>query len=599
MRSRRWLAPTILALCSTNTFAGEQLSEAPRVPAPEESDPILSSDDRARSNQSLRTQSGIKLNVTSAARGHDAHPTAASIGTVNLTSALLSRPVDVRIETGVPIVAYGLPASLSVLELALDGKPYQLQFSHEATDGRTGLRHVIMTVLNDETAKARFTISQDGKAVYGTLRTGASTYIFEPTRQAGEQTIYRYFAGNAVNGSRGGVIGASQLARRHHQIEALGEIKPDYSFSSDEVAYMIGGELGTVRATTESAFVEAAQRLSAVTQFTGTERFQQVGVRSTQDGGRLATFKQLIDGVPFDAVNEMLVDRNGKLLRLATAIAPQGASHTVPVLSGADARRLAQTEWMARYGRTVPGVKVHAAVVAQYRYDRPTHTLLPYFSFEFEVPDESITFHADVDAVSGRVQLKELVSNNVSYTACEDFRGVLDPTLPKISACTPGRVVNGYAHPQQTGYCTQPSNYPANHSCNQGHKTNVYEVMNDIRNTVPAAVGGNAPGTPACCNEISNVVVLQRDTRISVSEASGWRINQPTSDILSPEILAHEMGHIYVNVYNDYLEVETNVFAGAVREGTASTFGGLVGAVAGRAGKTSLKRVDRTMAARS
>ena len=222
----------------------------------------------------------------------------------------------------------------------------------------------------------------------------------------------------------------------------------------------------------------------------------------------------------------------------------------------------------------------------QYRLDQQALALKPFFNIFLEIAGNPTAFYARIDAVSGNVELVEVVAHNVSYVSCRDLNQQKEPGRPPrpVIACTEtaSRLEKGYAHPTQSGYCTQPADYPADSPCSTTDKKNVYEVMNDTRNTLPGAVATNAPGTPACCNEITDVTVIQGSPDISVSRASGTRIRGPYQDSSSAEVLAHEMGHVYVNVYNDYLEVDTNVFAGAVREGTASTFAGVIGAITGR-----------------
>ncbi|HWK50597.1 MAG TPA: hypothetical protein VNR40_11965 [Steroidobacter sp.] len=145
-------------------------------------------------------------------------------------------------------------------DLQLDGLEAQLYFANDAVDAKRQYRHVIFSVLNEPNASARFTTSRDGRLVYGVLRTETYTYVFESTGSDGEQAVYRYPKVSALDDGRRGIIGKSPIARRHHQLETVAEVRPTYSFSDDHSAYVIGGELGTTRSITPAAFVRGAIR---------------------------------------------------------------------------------------------------------------------------------------------------------------------------------------------------------------------------------------------------------------------------------------------------------------------------------------------------
>lgn len=257
------------------------------------------------------------------------------------------------------------------------------------------------------------------------------------------------------------------------------------------------------------------------------------------------------------------------------------------MFSARDAEARVLAEWEARFGKKAGQLRFEEPISVRYKLDRNARVLQPSYSSSFNIEGEFSTFHARVDAVSGTVQLTELAWRNVSYESCVDLAVPgpgpgSPPGLPPIRACTAANARKGYAHPAQTGYCATPS---TSAYCEQTTPKTVYDVMNDIRNTVPGAIATNAPGTPACCDQIVSVVVIQgsRVPNLGSSTTSGRLILMPASDSNSAEILGHEMGHVYVNIYNgDILTTDTNVFAGAVREGAADTFSGLLGAITGR-----------------
>lgn len=592
MKSIRWIVPVIL-MHSAMSIAQDD-SGAPRVPAPSEIDPILISTTPAgpRTQSSAAATSSLKLKLAPIGRLSTGRQTVAPIGIMKFSGGLLSRPVETEADLTKPVVVMGLPSSMARLDFQLDGKEYQLYFGNDASDTRTGFRHVTMNVLNDARATARFTISGDGRSVYGVLRTNDLTYVFEPSGTPGEQIVYRYQKTLAVDDRRRGIVGDSSIAKRHHQLETVAAVRPDSSYSDAYSSFLVGGNLGTIKSVTPAAFVRTAERLSALTQLTGAEKFELASQRQTQDGGQLAIFRQTVGGIPVDAVNEMLLDRNGKVLQLTTSIVPQDAQAVKPLLSAGDAQAKTRVHWEASYGRRNIELQTEAPLELRYRLDRTTNVLEPSYNFIFNVSGEISRYHAVVNAFSGSVELNEIAWNNVTYTACQDLPSAGPNQFPPIATCTAPNARKGYSNPPQAGYCNESSTYPANSYCATTQAKTAAEVMSDIRNHVPGATATNAPGTPACCNEVSDVVVIQgsRIDNLYSSTTANTKIYMPPQESESEEILGHEMGHVLVNVYNnDVLEVDTNVFAGAVREGTADTFSGLLGAITGRTNRYGSK----------
>ncbi len=592
MRLRSAIVPVLLMYCVVSSAnANEGRGGAPRVPAPDEADPLLLSNDikGSEARSAAERTAFFKLNVSSLGNSSRARQDAARIGFTRLSPALLSRPVEVKIDSNEPVIAAGLPASMARLELELDGNKYQLYFRNEVTDSRNELRHVVMSVLNDASAAARFTVGRDGR-VYGVLRSKQGAYIFEPSGSPGEQVVYRYPNSRAIDDQRNKLIGNSPIAKRHHQLEALAEIRPEYSYSDNYSTYVIGGNLGGVASISAAAFVRAAERLSSITQFTGTENFELLTSRRTQDGGHHAVFRQRVDGIPVHSVNEMVVGPGGRILRLTTSLVPADVAATRPLLSMHDATAKTLLEWNARYGKAASSLRHEAEVNVEYRFDRTALTLDPFFGFAFSIDGELARFYVTVDAVSGRVELTDITSKNANYTSCDDLAVPYPPggppgPMPPINNCTRPNALKGYAFPDQTGYCSETGSYSSPSHCATDSAKVVAEVLGDIRSTLPGAIAMNAPGTPPCCTEMTDIIVIQKSRMPNLGSSSVLNtvVLMPTAESGSAEILGHELGHVYTNIYNNNaLEVDTNVFAGAVREGASDTFSGLLGAITGR-----------------
>lgn len=563
-------------------------ADAPRVPAPDEADPIPAADSSlqsARIPAPQRFASGTPLKLRPSTDSRRMRADAVALGVVNIDPFLLTRPVDVQIAPGKPLIVFGVPADMARLDLDLDGKRFQLYYSQEANDGALGYRHVTMRVLNDEASYARFSIENSSGDMYGTLHTPDATYVFEQGGVRGEAVVYRYEVRRrsaVLDNQQDAIVGKSALARRHHQLEALEAIQPQHAWSNSRGTYLLGGDLGTISDISVASFVQATRRLSSLTQVTGRESFALIDVRRHLDGSRLATFRQLKDGVAIDAASEMVVDSSGKILRLSTSIVPADTRATKALISPSDARHKVRAEWEARHGRKLSGLKPTSAVELRLQWNSAMDALVPIYALTFESAGEAETFFARVDAISGQVELVDLIFN-VNYVACKDATPATQTPPWSLDCASLARSLPGYANPPKSLYCTNPSTPNQSANCYVTDTKNPYEVLSEVQTIVPGAIATNAPGTPACCSEM-DVTIVQNSKlpNLSTSRTSGMTIMMPPSDSSSAEILAHEMGHVYVNVYNDYLEVETNVFAASVREGTAYVFAELLGAISGR-----------------
>lgn len=396
---------------------GDALETAPPpVPAPGDvEDPVLSRPDVARGSAataSTKATSGIRLSISKSTRpeGGSLRDSGEYIGVARISAALLARPVELQVNPGDPIFAFGLPAQMARLDLDLEGKQYQLYFAEAATEESGRLRHVTMSVLNHADAYARFSIDQSSGEVYGTLRTADAVYVFETNDVKGEQAVYRYDANkhsNALSDWNNSLIGKSRLARRHHQIEAIAALQPDFARSSVDSVFIRGGELGSVVEVSPEAFKHAAVRLAALTQVSGREQFRFEKQIAANGGGRILSFKQLIDGIPIQAVNQVAVDQHGKILEMAASVVPVDIARLKPLLSAQDAASRTAVEWAAMYGQKIGAIQPTSPVAVRYERDPSGDSLNPFYVFEFEVSGDG-WYLSRVDAVSGKVAVRSL-----------------------------------------------------------------------------------------------------------------------------------------------------------------------------------------------
>src|SRR5690606_7640874 len=338
MKRTRWLAPLVLgpwvaALAQTGS------EYVPAVPAPGESeDPVPITMEAARSLRQLTTTmptTGLRIDVSRTRQPKALRSTGEYIGFVRINPLFLARPVELKVDPGQPLMAFGLPVELARLDLTLEGKQYELFFADDVSEKRLGLRHVTMSVMNDVESHARFSINASGE-VYGTLKTPDATYVFEPSDVAGEQLVYRYGSFDKSSASRGierSLIGKSALARRHHQLDALADIRPITARTDENRAFIRGGELGSILRSSPQEFKRIAAHLSAITNLRGNEQFEVVAETSTFDGGKIVSFRQTLDGIQVDAHNEIVVDGHGKVLELSTHVVPTDIARQKALIS--------------------------------------------------------------------------------------------------------------------------------------------------------------------------------------------------------------------------------------------------------------------------
>lgn len=579
-KTRGWAL--LFVLNSALAFSQSQTDTVPRVPGPQESDPLFRPNSTARTASKSIPRGSIRLEVSAPPANALARADGAVVGAINISPGLLTRPVQHASPLGEAFIGLGLPAEMARIDFDIEGAPYQLVFDEELTEPQSTLRHVRMSVINVPNASARFSIDMATGELYGSLQTPDVTYLFESTADRRGQLIFRAAGGDTSlvgSGQRSSIVHATALARRHHQLRALERLEPEQSWSTLTRAHVIGGKLGSVTDGSAQAFVQLATRLAAITQLTGEETFESRPGRPLQGGGTLFRFRQRVEGIPVDSVNEMAVDRDGRVRQLTTSIVPSGTASAKVLLSAADALKAAQIEWQASYQKS--GVKLQALTDIELLYRQSSSLLQPWYVFRFRGPDEPEIFLARVDATTGHAQIQSLLFN-VDYVSCKDVSvpppGLPNPPPPPITCGA--RTQLGFANPARTGYCTSPT---ASGNCSEVITKNPYEVIAEIDSIVPAAIATNAPGsTPACCSQMNVSIVQNTKFPYPSSWTTGPNILLLPVDSTSAEVMAHELGHAYVNTYNDALEVDGNLFAASVREGTAYLFAELIGAISGR-----------------
>jgi hypothetical protein len=317
-------------------------------------------------------RSSVKLRVSTTKIPTAIRADATYVGVTQITPMLLARPVAVTLNPGRPLLLQALPLEMSRLELTLEGRVYQFEFADEVVEKAKGFRHVTMSVLNEEDASARFSIDQSGGDIYGTLRTSSGIYVFEPGEGSGEQLVHRYDA-HAPEGKRfavrekGDSMAEPALARRHRQVELIAALQPQHAWTGRGTVFLQGGDLGAVQNVSPNAFRRAAMRLSLLTEFTGDETFVRTELRETSDGQQLATFAQTIGGIPVDSVNEMLIDKAGKILQISTTVMPANLAPLRPLIVERSAVAGTHAQWQSQFGKRASQIEVKSPVRLRYR----------------------------------------------------------------------------------------------------------------------------------------------------------------------------------------------------------------------------------------
>jgi hypothetical protein len=332
------------------------------------------------------------------------------VGTLSIHPALLARPTDKAIDFSKPTVAFGLPRQMARWALEIDGSVYELLHVDETTDEAYKLRHVTMAVLNQPGSYARFSVQDSRGLVYGTLYTPQATYRVVPNLEKPEQFVYRL---DAVGSSKAQseAVQVDWLAKRHQQVEAVGEIQPDHLYVSEKIraAWLTGGRLGKMRNATVAEFTAAMRRLSALSQVTGREVFRLRQVQKDANGGTHAEFEQLIGGVPTFDASEVYFDASGNIHSFRFKLVPEGIQPLKANISEQEAYSKVIAQWEYQYGAKAARAEQLRSPRLYYTTDDAWASYRLEYEFRFSVGHTE--YHANTNAVTGDISIVDLTKH--------------------------------------------------------------------------------------------------------------------------------------------------------------------------------------------
>lgn len=401
---------SLLLACVIRAASSLAIETAPPpVPAPEElRAPVMIRPDVARRSTATRCQQPSNpVTVSWGPLPKALRVSGNYLGLAHIDPASLAWSADSKTNAS---HSEAVPGTAPCLEFELEGRSYRLHLAEEVNEERLRLRHVTMSSISEEGTYARFSVDISKDAVYGTLRTSSATYVFEPGEVPGAQTVYQYEADTglgALDDKKRELVGTSELAQRHHQIEVLATIQPYNAYIESGSVSLIGGDLGVAGEPSVAAFKRIVARLAVLTRFTGAERFRLENSAPFQGGGMVVYFRQLIDGIPLADSNRMGIDGRGAVVDLSIYSLPEGTQHSRPLLATEDAIRITRLEWAARFGAKVSQIELMAPAELQYQWRPRENVLEPVHVLHFCVPTERVkwVYSARVDAISGAVEI--------------------------------------------------------------------------------------------------------------------------------------------------------------------------------------------------
>jgi hypothetical protein len=341
----------------------------------------------------------------------------------------------------------------------IQGATYELMYLTEVYDKEYKLRHVTMAVLNHPDRYARFTVDDEKSLVYGTIYSPGGGYRVVPTSESGKQAVYRLpdksISSAEITRHSADAIEVNRLARRHQQVEIIGEIQPNANYPTiidDERAFtsVDGGNLGTMRSPTAAEFTAAMKRLSAISQITGKEVFRVRNTEKFSDGKLLVKFEQLIGGLPVYADSIVFLDQKGRILSFEARVIPWNVKPVRPRFSEQEALRKAIARWEDTFREKAVNVELAEPNKLYYSLWDRTNGLTLIYDLRFRVNDGFI-FMAKVNADTGEIELVNM--------ARQRRISVIPPArmcpVPSFSQDNPHRRLPPSVAPQAPSFCTR------------------------------------------------------------------------------------------------------------------------------------------------
>lgn len=481
------------------------------------------------------------------------------LGVVKIRPDLLKQP-------GVPVGvtgAFARNAPLSqhkTLSLNLGTEKIVLRVTSVVYDSRFDLYHSTAVILNRDGSYARFTINQAGD-VAGTVYLPSSIYRIVPG-SLGIQHVVRFAestsSGVAMRTQFREQAASSDLAsleRRHSQATIVAELQPRVFMlaKSNLSVYLEAAELGRVSTGVldENELKNALLALSPLTNAREDSHLRMLSNTRGPDGSRIVQFEQLINGIPLNQRNDIVVDSLGRIIRVNSSLLTEEISVAESLLPERQALDIALRA-VAAHHKSPSEFQLSRPSTIRYEFAVGGGVVEPIFRF-FLQADTSSAYEVLVNANSGAA---EVTSGSVQ--AIEIFRA------------TSGSPDSGSAAGAQQVW-------DASGNCTAG-----YTVCSTI---IPPKVAYNWRyywnaasfdwNEAACCENLDIDIVVNTSAALP-----GGEYRTGTNSILfpatgegaggrNPDSVLHELGHAYIDQYNIPGTVGSDHVSRAIREGIA------------------------------
>lgn len=501
------------------------------------------------------------------------------VGSVSLSPALLQAPASDNVDLSKPVIGTRPPRQLSTLSVEIEGITYALAVQQEAADVSYGLRQVTLSVLGQPQAYARFSVDDASGWVMGTLYVGGITYRVVPSADAPEQHIYRVEATMALMPltSRASTSPRiAQMEERQLQLEQVARLRVVRSLIAPQVRalHLQGGQLGSMQPSA-AGFRAVVHQLQRLTRADGDESFELARVVPLNQGQTRLRFVQTLKGVPVQALNEAIVDEQGRILEITTQLArePQNVRAR---FTAKDAVDFVKQHWPRAEGQALDSITVLETPTLWYVPNPTLDNLKLVYELRFKVNTQTDEYRALVDADSAKVSIMNL-TKELGSRVCTSVAGGIRP-----QNCAPGYTIQYATPPAPAFTCTSAVK---NVGCNSDTRR-VSERMTDI--AAKAAAAGQTNPQYGCCTQVAaprgylDVHVGSGEVAANNASFSGdGTIRLGSSVAYMPETLAHEFMHAYIHYYNDVLAVSQSRFSRAFQEGISDAFAAVYGAVSG------------------
>jgi hypothetical protein len=484
-----------------------------------------------------------------AAPGNATSAPAASMAIITIDVGKLRAPAQASPRKEVLIVGDPPPAP-GPLIVQIGDRKFELAWVAETNEATRAIRHESLQVINVPGGYARFSVS--GDEVVGTIVTPQETYRIVP-HGPGQQAVFRVSSRDSGSKYERKLMAgspAAALERRHVQLEKLAEIQPEQVGGSEAGRYLFlrGGRIGKIVGK-----VDARKTLEAVHSFgdlANAPQDLQVQIASVNAHklGQQIAFRQLVKGIPYFALNEIDIDKDGNIVGVNTQFVDAGQADDVDLLTAAKAQQQAVKAVESMIKTHLDEYELLKPTELFYYFEPGVQKLIPYYTFYMSAQRADGSWMVRVNAINGDARIMER-PQEFGWRACRDNSSSANP---KTCSDAGSDVIfyHTYNHAHGPAVVQCPYRQPrTNTICNDDDPNQAMQAMREANVVLQRVQEANPT---VCCDRLGGtdhiVDVVYKTTGTTLGGAYDPNtesiMSDPSSDYLrNLDVLWHEFGH--------------------------------------------------------